>query len=144
VLVAPVLPGLSDRPEQLEAVVDAIVDAGATSISTVGLHLRPGVREHYLAWLEGVDPDLAARTADRYTRAYLPKAEQQTLTGLVRDMVGRAQRRGAGRYVGPRQLRYVEGDLAERVRQQMGGDRPAATPAPAQPGSEVAQLGLGL
>ena len=46
VLVAPVLPGLSDAPEQLEAVVRACVEAGATSISPVLLHLRPGVREH--------------------------------------------------------------------------------------------------
>src|SRR5207253_410701 len=51
VLVAPVLPGLSDRPEQLEEVVRAVVDAGAVSVSPVLLHLRPGVREHYMGWL---------------------------------------------------------------------------------------------
>src|SRR3954462_11332631 len=52
VLVAPVLPGLSDRPEQLEAVVKACVDAGATTISPIVLHLRRGVREQYMPWLE--------------------------------------------------------------------------------------------
>src|SRR4051812_2654444 len=45
VLMAPVLPGLSDGDEQLAAVVDACVDAGATSITAMYLHLRPGVRE---------------------------------------------------------------------------------------------------
>ncbi len=53
VLVAPVLPGLSDAPEQLEAVVKACVEAGARPIASILLHLRPGVREHYLDWLAG-------------------------------------------------------------------------------------------
>src|SRR5215469_15254941 len=40
VLVAPVLPGLSDHPDQLEEVVTACVEAGAASVSVVALHLR--------------------------------------------------------------------------------------------------------
>ncbi len=48
VLVAPSSPGSPTRAEQLEAVVRACVEAGATTISPVLLHLRPGVREHYL------------------------------------------------------------------------------------------------
>ncbi len=57
-LVAPVLPGLSDGDEQVTAVVEACRDAGAVGVSIVGLHLRPGVREHYLAWLASARPDL--------------------------------------------------------------------------------------
>jgi DNA repair photolyase len=60
VLVAPVLPGISDAPEQLEEVVSACVDAGASSISSILLHLRPGVRELYLPWLQRERPDLVA------------------------------------------------------------------------------------
>jgi DNA repair photolyase len=60
VLVAPVLPGISDAPEQLEEVVNACVDAGASSISSILLHLRPGVRELYLPWLQRERPDLVA------------------------------------------------------------------------------------
>jgi DNA repair photolyase len=60
VLVAPVLPGISDAPEQLEEVVSACLDAGATSISSILLHLRPGVRELYLPWLQRERPDLVA------------------------------------------------------------------------------------
>jgi DNA repair photolyase len=60
VLVAPVLPGISDAPEQLEEVVSACLEAGATSISSILLHLRPGVRELYLPWLQRERPDLVA------------------------------------------------------------------------------------
>jgi DNA repair photolyase len=60
VLVAPVLPGISDAPEQLEAVVEACLAAGAVSISSVLLHLRPGVRELFLPWLQRERPDLVA------------------------------------------------------------------------------------
>ena len=77
VLIAPVLPGLSDSPEQLEAVVKACVEAGARPISTILLHLRPGVREHYLGWLGEARPDLVARYDELYPRAYAPKDAQQ-------------------------------------------------------------------
>jgi DNA repair photolyase len=66
VLVAPVLPGISDAPEQLEEVVSACVDAGARSISSVLLHLRPGVRELYLPWLQRERPDLVAAYETMY------------------------------------------------------------------------------
>ena len=48
VLIAPVLPGLSDSEDQLRAVTKACLAAGAVSVTPVALHLRPGVREHYL------------------------------------------------------------------------------------------------
>ncbi len=76
VLIAPVLPGLSDHPDQLEAVVDACVEAGAVSVSTNALHLRPGVRQHYLDWLQRTYPDLVDSYLRRYRRsAYLPSAD---------------------------------------------------------------------
>jgi DNA repair photolyase len=89
VLVAPVLPGLSDAEEQVTAVVEACRDAGARGVSTVALHLRPGVREHYLAWLASVRPDLTDLYARRFSRgAYQPKREQERLSGLVRQVMG--------------------------------------------------------
>jgi DNA repair photolyase len=83
VLVAPILPGLSDGPDQIEDVVTACIDAGAVSVSAVALHLRPGVREHYLGWLRGVRPDLAEQISRRYRTAYLPAAEQRALSDRV-------------------------------------------------------------
>jgi DNA repair photolyase len=152
VLVAPVLPGLSDGEEQLRAVVEACTAAGAVSISSVALHLRPGVREHYLDWLRGVDPELAAATEARYTRAYLPTSEQRSLSATVGEMV-RAASAGTGavgvtRSQSPRRARWVEGDLRTRVRAQMGGDpapsaaRPSAAPSSSLPSSSLPSSSL--
>jgi DNA repair photolyase len=93
VLMAPVLPGLSDRPEQIRAVVEACVAAGATSITPLLLHLRGRVRDHYLGWLKGYRPDLLPAYEARYQGAYLPKAQQQRFSEMVKDMVGEARRR---------------------------------------------------
>ncbi|MHB1930571.1 MAG: hypothetical protein ACYCUG_14360, partial [Acidimicrobiales bacterium] len=69
VLVAPVLPGLSDDDEHLWAVVEACVAAGAVSVGSVALHRRPGVRDLYLERLARTHPQLAAETAARYRGA---------------------------------------------------------------------------
>lgn len=117
VLVAPVLPGLSDRDDQLRAVVDACVEAGAVSISSVALHLRPGVREHYLGWLRSVDPALADATAARYRRAYLPVAEQRELSARVRAMVDAAQGGRPRPFRPPRALVRPEPPVAPAAQQ---------------------------
>jgi DNA repair photolyase len=95
VLVAPVLPGLSDGREQLDDVVGACVAAGATSISSVLLHLRPGVREHYLAWLEGYRPDLLEQHVRLYRGSYAPPPERARISQLVEELV-REHRRMQG------------------------------------------------
>jgi DNA repair photolyase len=126
VLVAPVLPGISDRPEQLEAVVRACVEAGATSISAIALHLRAGVREHFMAWLRSNRPELVGGYERRYRRAYLPAKDQQELADLVAALV----RRCGGRTASPEESREVQPQPGPvRVR-----------PAPSVP----TQLDLGL
>ena len=65
-LVAPVLPGLSDGADQLQEVVGAIEGAGGRLLGIGPLHLRPGVREHFLGWLSEADPDLHADYLRRY------------------------------------------------------------------------------
>jgi DNA repair photolyase len=91
VLVAPVLPGLSDSREQLEEVVRACVEAGATSISPVLLHLRPGVKEHYLGWLADARPDLLEQHERLYRGSYAPASERDRVTQLVHDLVDQYQ-----------------------------------------------------
>ncbi len=59
VLMAPVIPFLSDRPAQLRATVRAIAAAGAASVTPLVLHLRPGAREWFMAWLNREHPYLA-------------------------------------------------------------------------------------
>jgi DNA repair photolyase len=94
VLVAPILPGLSDRDDQLDAVVRACVEAGATSISPVLLHLRKGVREHYLGTLAESRPDLLELHERRYGRnAYGPKEERDRVSRTVHDLARRHRSR---------------------------------------------------
>jgi DNA repair photolyase len=83
--LAPVLPGLSDDPEQLAAVVRAAKTAGARTVWVAPLHLRPGVREHFLAALARDWPQEVERYAELYARtAYLPKAITEPLREHVR------------------------------------------------------------
>jgi DNA repair photolyase len=71
--MAPILPGLSDRPEQLEAVVKAARDAGATGLWAGMLHLKDGTREHFMSVLSKHWPELVPRYEEAYrARAYLP------------------------------------------------------------------------
>ena len=93
VLVAPILPGISDGPDQLAEVVDACVDAGAVSVTALPLHLRAGVREHFLAWLRSNRPDLVGEYERRYRRAYLPAGEQEAVVAEVRRLVAAARAR---------------------------------------------------
>ena len=64
--MAPILPGLSDKPSQLAEVVKAARDAGACGIWANLLYLRPGTREHFLDSLARDWPE----ELDRYTRLY--------------------------------------------------------------------------
>jgi len=134
VLMGPVLPGLSDSTDQLKEVVDACVAAGAVSISAIGLHLRAGVREHFLASLEHARPDLARLYEQRFTgpngpRAYQPKAAQEELAGRVRRLVREAE----SRLGGARRVRTVEAtfDVRRRLAEQgLGPAEPATACAP--------------
>ena len=94
VLVAPVIPGMSDDPAQIEEVVQACRDAGARSVTTIALHLRKGVKEHFMGWLRDARPDLVPMYEKRYGRtAYLPKAEQEAIASYARDRSGYERRR---------------------------------------------------
>jgi DNA repair photolyase len=90
ILMAPILPGLSDGSEQLRAVVEAAVEAGATHVSPIMLHLRPGVREEFLPWLETEHPDLVERYLQMYRQPYGPKAMRDALGRQVSSLVAAA------------------------------------------------------
>jgi DNA repair photolyase len=88
VLIAPILPGISDKPEQLRAVVETALDAGASSVSPIMLHLRPGVGEEFMPWLREHHPDLVERYERMYRTPYGPKAEREALARTVRAFAG--------------------------------------------------------
>jgi DNA repair photolyase len=83
--MAPILPGLSDRPELLADVVREARAAGATGIWANLLYLRPGTREHFLAALERDWPELLPEYERLYRRgAYLPRGESDPVRERVR------------------------------------------------------------
>jgi DNA repair photolyase len=73
--MAPIIPGLSDRPAHLEAVIKAARAAGATGLWAGMLHLKEGTREHFMSVLGKHWPELVPRYEQAYrSRAYLPPA----------------------------------------------------------------------
>ena len=83
--MAPILPGLSDDPQQLEAVVRAARAAGARGIWASVVHLRPGVREHFLEALARDWPEEVARYEALFAdRAYLSAATTKPMLEPVR------------------------------------------------------------
>ncbi len=95
--MAPILPGISDRPEQLREVVQAAREAGATGIWANLLFLRPGTREHFLEHLAEDWPELVPHYDELYAgRAYLGAAEakpvRQQVSQLARDLEIRDRR----------------------------------------------------
>jgi DNA repair photolyase len=88
--MAPILPGLSDDPAKLAAVVRAARDAGATSIWTNVLYLRPGTREHFLENLARDWPALLPRYEQLYAgRAYVTKDVLEPVRRQVRELAVR-------------------------------------------------------
>jgi len=85
--MAPILPGLTDRPEGLEAVILAARDAGATGAWANLLYLRPGTREHFLGQLAKEWPELLPRYEALYAdRAYLGKEDTEPIRRTVREL----------------------------------------------------------
>jgi DNA repair photolyase len=85
--LAPILPGISDRPEQLREVVKAARQAGATGVWTNLLFLRPGTREHFLEHLAADWPELVEHYERLYEgRAYLPSEEGKPVRRQVADL----------------------------------------------------------
>ncbi|MFE9675003.1 Rv2578c family radical SAM protein [Streptomyces sp. NPDC006259] len=120
VLMAPVIPFLGDGPAQLRDTVRAIAASGATSVTPLVLHLRPGAREWFMAWLGEHHPHLVRRYERLYADgAYAPKWYQRRITRQVHDL---AEEYG----IGP-----TRAGTARRIRPTGPAAEPAA-PGPTQ------------
>jgi DNA repair photolyase len=108
--MAPILPGLSDKPEQLEEVVKAAREAGATSVWANLLYLRPGTREHFLEALARDWPEELERYERLYDRRAYLKNEQ---TRPVKDLVGGLKERY--RIADRRRIRLEPGPREEQL-----------------------------
>ena len=93
ILMAPILPGISDSPEQLAATVKAAAEAGAVNITPLVLHLRPGVKEEFLPWLEKEYPELLGQYQKMYKGSNAPKSVAEPIQKSVYTLKDRL---GAG------------------------------------------------
>jgi DNA repair photolyase len=89
VMVAPIIPGLSDDEAGLERVVRSAVEAGASSLTPIVLHLRPGVREVFAPWLAELRPDLVERYRRWYRGSYAPTSLRAEIHGRFHRAVQR-------------------------------------------------------
>lgn len=122
--MAPVVPFLGDSPEQLRETVRAVAASGATSVTPLVLHLRPGAREWFMSWLGEHHPHLVGRYERMYAGgSYAPTWYQRRITRQVHELA-------AAFGIGPGGRRETGRDLAPGRH----GDRPAeaAAAAPVQ------------
>ena len=98
VLIAPLIPGVNDSPEQVEPLMELLDEAGPDSIGGVALHLRGEVRDIWFDWLRERRPDLLPRYEELYERgAYMRKDEANRLSAMVRRPGRGGPRRGVRR-----------------------------------------------
>lgn len=135
VMIAPIMPRLNDGAVELEALTRAAVEAGATHVTPIPLHLRKGVKEAFWPWLEAMYPDLV----DHYTALYgapggggrgrkgrgtLPAAVAEPLVRIVRQARDTAWRERGGppdRGAWPDRMRPGENATGHRVAQGPDG-----------------------
>jgi DNA repair photolyase len=90
VMVAPVLPRLTDTVEHLDMLLGQIAAAGATGVTLFGLHLRGSTRGWFIAWLRRSHPELVGAYHDLYQRGgYLPPAYRQMLRERAEPLVAK-------------------------------------------------------
>jgi DNA repair photolyase len=128
ILVAPLMPGINDDPAQVQEILQAAADAGATGVSGIGLHLRGEVRGIFMDWLRSYRPDLVERYEELYARgAYLPRVEQERIGALVRRTRAATRTRSLGAF------RREPGREYEPMRAGIAAaERPPRPPAPEQ------------
>ncbi len=96
VFVMPIMPWLTDSPEQLEEGVRRIAEAGASEVMYGALHLRQGAKEWFLAWLDREHPELAEGYRRFYgSSSYAPKGYRAQLAARMEPLLGRHGLRGA-------------------------------------------------
>ena len=97
VLVAPVLPMITDSDDQLDRILADVADAGASRATVFALHLRPGAREWFLRYLETHHPTLVDPYLDLYRGgAYVPRSYSSDLARRARVLLRRHGLDGRG------------------------------------------------
>lgn len=107
--MAPLLPGISDRPELMSEVVKAARDAGAVHLWANVLYLKPGTREHFLENLARDWPEQLNRYGELYSRPYMARTDSAPIFAQVAEL--RAQYEIADR----RRVRLEPGKAPEQL-----------------------------
>jgi DNA repair photolyase len=128
VLVAPVLPMITDGDEHLDRLLGKIAAAGAASATVFALHLRPGAREWFWRYLKTHQPQLLGAYAELYRgSAYVLRSYAEDLARRVRPLLRRHRLDGSAVLRAP----------AETDPPRSSAATPATSPAPAPaPASE--------
>jgi DNA repair photolyase len=124
ILIAPLMPGINDSPDQVEPIIARAREADATFLGGVALHLRGEVKDVYFGWLREKRPDLVPEYERLYgRRAYMRPADRQKTTRALR---GWGQQR--------MRSNYIEGAQKTEVGAEKRTSGPFATkpPEPAQ------------
>jgi DNA repair photolyase len=102
ILVAPLMPGINDAPEQVAKILELASEAGAAYVTGIALHLRGDVRGLFFEWLRSHRPDLVDRYKRLYQRgAYAHPDERRRLSELVKAPDLSPRGRVPGRYRSP-------------------------------------------
>lgn len=104
VALAPILPQITDSPENIEGVVRAAREAGAAGIWHNALHLHEVTREAFFSYLRANRPDLVAHYASIYRGKYAPREVHAAIEERVREAMRRAPRRAKAPLLQPKRL----------------------------------------
>jgi DNA repair photolyase len=83
VLMAPLVPGFSTRPEQLEATVKAVADHGAAFVGANVMFLKEGTRDHFLGFIRSEFPEMAEGFEKLYRGPYAPSGYTSAIHQLM-------------------------------------------------------------
>ncbi len=101
VMVAPVLPYLTDSVEHLDGLLGQIAAAGASGVTVFGLHLRGSTRGWFMTWLARTHPQLVAQYRELYRRgAYLPPGYRDELRARAKPLIAKYGLSGDPRLAG--------------------------------------------
>ncbi|HET8815494.1 MAG TPA: radical SAM protein [Solirubrobacterales bacterium] len=129
VLIAPLMPGINDDPDQVRPIVERAKKAGATFLGGVALHLRDEVKDVFFAWLQEKRPDLLPRYEALYgNRAYLRPEQRRHATRAVTGW-GRGRARKPSKQDLPRAGGAGVGDPHSGGRREAASEHMGVTPA---------------
>jgi DNA repair photolyase len=86
VMLAPVIPGVTDSKESIEAVMRAATESGASFVAPNVLNLKPGTKEWFMPVLREAYPHLEGKYERYYQGTYAPKDYTREVVAVVGEL----------------------------------------------------------